>query len=221
MAIDRIHLRKLLMLMFLPDSRRRSEFRKDIRGDLAQEAGMEGAGGDFYVPFWADARAHVFGTTDLHASVQIRIDANHRRQALYPQLRDGFLVWWNERRRWTNEPFQLGRSIKSQYVFADPVATVKVDNILSVRDAQDVEHYIYPYFSPEPILSDEAARLGLWLLITALPDLPAEEIRILDVIRGRTYSVDRVPLIGDEEQSFRRRYQELLDEWEALREEYG
>lgn len=220
MAVDRIHLRKLLMLMFLPDNRRRSELRKDIRGDLAREAGTEGAGGDFYVPFWADARADVFGANDLHASVQTRIDANHRRRALYPQLRDGFLVWWNERRRWTNEPFQLGRSIKSQYVFTDPVGTVKVDNILSVRDAQNVEHYVYPYFTPEPHLSDEAARLGLWLLTTALPDVPAEEVRILDVIRGRTFSVDRIPLTGDEEQLFRRNYQTLFDEWEALRQEY-
>lgn len=85
---------------------------------------------------------------------------------------------------------------------------------------QSVEHYVYPYFSPEPILSEEAARLGLWLLIEALDTVPREEIRILDVIRGETFSIDRHPLRGTEEQDFVRRYGALLAEREALAEEY-
>lgn len=89
-----------------------------------------------------------------------------------------------------------------------------------MRDAQGVEHYVYPYFAPEPPLSEEAARLGLWLLIEALPQVPPAEIRILDVIRGQTFSVDRNPLDGAENQNFIQRYRGLLAEREALAAEY-
>lgn len=97
---------------------------------------------------------------------------------------------------------------------------MKVDSILSVRDARGVEHYVYPYFAPEPVLSDEAARLGLWLLLETLAQVPPAEIRILDVIRGETFSIDRYPLVGNEEQNFADRYRVLLAEREALAEEY-
>lgn len=220
MSVERIHLRKLLKIMFLAAGPRRSALRADIREEIARDAGDDGGGGDFYGPFWADARSHVFGLEDLHATVQTRIQANGRRRNLYPRLRDGFLRWWTERRRWTNAPFQPGQQLKSNFHFPDLGATVKVDSILSVRDAQGVEHYVYPYFAPEPVLSEEAARLGLWLLLETLDQVPPAEIRILDVIRGETFSIDRYPLVGTEEQNFIRRYRALLAEREALAEEY-
>lgn len=206
--------------MFLPEGKRRSALRQDIREELAKKAGLESGGGDFYVPFWADARAHVFGTGDLRSSVEDRIAANGRRTNLYPRLRDGFLQWWNERRRWTNEPFRLGQQLKSHVEFADLQAIVKIESVLSVQDAHSIEHYVYPYFFPEPILSVEAARLGLWLLIDALPQVPATEIRILDIIRGQTFSIDRTPLLGSEEEEFKQRYRRLLREREALLDDY-
>lgn len=220
MALNRIHLRKLLKILFLPPNARRSALRADIREELNREAGAESAGGDFYAPFWADAKAHVFGKLDLHDAVETRIAANPRRDNLYPPLRDGFLLWWNERRRWTNEPFRLGRPLKTHFSFPGLDATVKIDNVLSVRDSLDEEYVVYSYFSLEPILSDQAARLGLWLLTRAFPAIPAEEFRILDVIRGVTFSLDRTPLFGDEEVDFRRRYSQALRERQTLREEY-
>lgn len=220
MALDQIHLRKLLKILFLEPNRRVSAIRSDIREDIAREGGATSSGGDFYGPFWADAKNHVFGTVDLHDAVADRIDANDNRANLYPRLRDGFLVWWNERRRWTNEPFRQGRSLKAQFSFPGLDAVVKVDSILSVRDGLDAEHVVYPYFSPEPVLSEHAARLGLWLLTSALPSVPSEEIRILDVIRGQTFSLDRTPLVGNEEEDFRRRYSELLEQRKVLRGEY-
>ena len=221
MALEQIRLRKLLKLLFLESRRRRSEIRTDIRKDMAREAGENSSGGDFYAPFWADAKSHVFGLVDLHEMVRQRIEANPRRANLYPQLRSGFLKWWNERRRWTNEPFHPGPPLKSRYDLPVLHATVKVDSILSVRDGIDAEHAVYPYFFPEPVLSEQAARLGLWLLTSALPVMPAQEIRILDVIRGQTFSVDRTPLQGTEEEDLLRRYTELLRQRDALREEYG
>ena len=55
MALDRIHLRKLLKIMYLPVKERRSALRADIREERARLAGMASSGGDFYVPFWGDA----------------------------------------------------------------------------------------------------------------------------------------------------------------------
>lgn len=220
MALNRIHLRKLLKIMFLDAGKQRSALRADIREEIAREASTTSSGGDFYAPFWADAKAHIFGTTDLYRSVDARIAANRTRANLYPRLRQGFLLWWNDRRRWTNEPFQPGRPLKTRYTLVGLDAIVKVDSILSVRDGLDAERAVYPYFSPEPVLSENAARLGLWLLTQALPAIPSEEFRILDVFRGRTFALDRTPLRGDEETEFRRRYGELLAQRAVLRREY-
>lgn len=220
MALDQVHLRKILKIMFLAPNEQRSAIRTDIREEIAREDVDGSSGGDFYAPFWADAKAHVFGLGDLHDLVDERIAANGRRTNLYPRLRDGFLLWWDERRRWTNEPFRPGQALKARFPFPGLNATIKVDSILSVRDGLNAEHAVYPYFAPEPTLSDSAARLGLWLLTSALPTMPPEEIRILDVIRGRTFSLDRTPLRGDEDVEFRHRYSEILLQRENLRREY-
>jgi hypothetical protein len=220
MAINRIPLRKLLRIMFLPHNQRRSALRADIREELSRERGEAGAGGDFYAPFWADAKAHVFGSRDLRESVAERIEANSRRENLYPRLRDGFLLWWNERRRWTNEPFRPGQPLKGHFRFPGLDATVKVDSMLSVRDGSDEQYLVYCYVAPEPPLSEEGARLGLWLLASAFPNIPAEEFRILDIFRGTTFSLDRTPLVGDEEGNFRARYARLIRERDDLRREY-
>lgn len=220
MALDRIHLGKLLKILFLEPNKRRSEIRKDIRNDIRAAAGQSSSGGDFYVPFWSDAKRHAFGEGDLHAAVEGRIGANGGRKSLYTQLRDGFLLWWSKRRRWTNAPFQPGQQYKAQFPFPGLDATVKVENIMSVRDGAGVEHIVYPYFAPHPKLAEHGARLGLWLLAQALPNAQPEEIRILDVIRGQTFSLDRNPLTGDEQRDFQARYDALLREWKDLKEEY-
>lgn len=220
MALNRIHLRQLLKVLFLPPNERRAEIRRDIREEIAKSSGLNSSGGDFYVPFWADAKRHVFAVGDLHDMVSQRISANPRRTKLYPHLRDGFLLWWNSRRRWTNEPFRPGQLLKARFPFPGLDAIIKIDNILSVRDGLGDEHIVYPYFAPSPILSNEAARLGLWLLIRAFPTVPPGEIRILDVIRGQTFSLDRTSLHGDEEEEFRRRYISILEERKRLRDEY-
>ncbi len=110
MPLQNIHLRKFLKVGFSNASRRRSELRADIRQEIAREAQADSGGGDFYVPFWADAKAHALGTRDLRQAVRERIAANGGRAALYPRLRDGFLQWWDERRRLTNAPVQVETS---------------------------------------------------------------------------------------------------------------
>ena len=219
MALENIHLRKLLKIMFLEPNKRRSALKADIREDIKRESGEASSGGDFYLPFWADAKAHALGGNDLKASTNARIVANPRRQNLYPQLQSGFLNWWNDKRRWTNYPFREGRRLKARFRMPGLDATVKVDNMLTVLDGSNEEYVVYSYFSPEPILNEEAARLGLWLLTEAFPDVPANEFRILDVIRGNTFSIDRTPLAGDEKIEFRSRYARIIRERDRLRDE--
>lgn len=220
MSLENIHLRKLLKILYLSPTRRTSALRSDIREDIARDGGASVGGGDFYGPFWRDAKDHVFGINDLHTSVEQRIQGNPRRANLYPQLRDGFLDWWNINRRWTNEPFVPAENIKGKYIFSDLGATVKVDNVMSVQDGHNDDHFIYPYFSPEPPLEEEAARLGLWLLEKALPAVPAAELRILDVIRGTNFANERSPPLGNEEEIFTSKYKSALNEWRRLWREY-
>jgi hypothetical protein len=136
-------------------------------------------------------------------------------------LRDGFLSWWDERRRWTNLPFNPGRKLKARFKFPGFDAVVKIDNILTVVDGKGDEHVVYSYFAPEPALSADAARLGLWVLTQSFPTVPPSELRILDIIRGNTFSIDRTPLSGEEEIEFRARYARLVVERDKLRAEYG
>jgi hypothetical protein len=220
MSLQLMHLRKLLKILYLDPNRRISALRADIREDIARERGGGGSGGDFYGPFWRDAKDHVFGISDLHETTRIRIASNAGRANLYPRLRVGFLLWWDERRRWTNEPFRQAQALKTRFPFPGLDATVKIDNILAVRDARDEDHFVYPYWFPLPSLPDEASRIGLWLLGRALPNVAPEEFRMLDVIRGQTFSIDRNPLAGDEADIFRRRYAAALHQSEALRREF-
>jgi hypothetical protein len=220
MALESIHLRKLLKLIFLEPNQRRTALRAEIREDLRREAGEEAGGGDFYTPFWADAKSHVFGGTDLRRATDSRIMANPRRQNLYPQLRDGFLQWWDQKRRWTNTPFKPGKNYKARFRFPGLDATVKVESLLSVIDGVGEEYVVYSYFAQEPKLTEESARLALWLLMQALPAIPPSQLRILDIIRGNTFSIDRNPLAGDEEIEFRARYARLIRERDELRADY-
>jgi hypothetical protein len=195
--------------------------RGDIRGEIAKQDDVTTGGGDFYGPFWADAKGHVGQRCELINQTKARIASNSGRSRLYPQLRDGFLTWWNDRRRWTNEDLHFfENSVKGRYEFADLGAVIKVENLLSVRLGGGGERLIYPYFSEKPALTEEGGRLGLWLMAEALPGKAVDDLRILDVIRATAYSVDRYPLLGNEEAIFRARYAAILTEWQELWEEY-
>lgn len=213
-------LRKLLQLMYADQSLRTAKLREDIRNDIGRERGQDVGGPDFFTPFWRSAKDHVFGLGDLRAAVEEHIRANPRRQSLYPRLRDGFLLWWDERRRWTNQPFTETATIKGSYINLQLNIVARIGNVLCVRDGNDEDHFIYPYFSAQPALPDEAARVGLWVMSQAFPHVPSAELRILDVIRGINHSMESVPLHGDEQAIFEARVGWLVGEWDRLRLEY-
>jgi hypothetical protein len=157
MSIRNIQLRKLLQLFYATDRLRRSLLLDDIRADARKEGGgKRGTGGDFYVPFWADAKAHVAGNSDLTSQTGNRIGANKQRARLYPLLRDNFLFLFNERLRWSNEPLQISiESVHGHLDVAEVSARVRVDNVMLARARENSERLVYPYFSEDPMLPDE------------------------------------------------------------------
>lgn len=219
MSIETLHLRKLLQLLYVNPARQISLLRAEIRADLAKEEGRPIAGGDFYGPFWSDVNDHVFGRRDIRDAVEDRVESNDRRARLYPALAEGFLKWWDQERRWTNEPFSPTRA-PSTVITIDDSLRIKISNILAVRDARGVDRFVYPYFSEQPSLKSEPARVGLWILKRAFVALPAEHFRVLDVLRGKIFSLDRNPLEGDEALALDRRFRNLVEVYEALRAEY-
>lgn len=226
MSMEKVQLRKLLKLFFLPDAARVTELRKDIRQEIRKTAFPGAKGGDFHTPFWTDAKNHVAGRLDLAAQVDERIARNDTRERLYPELSKGFLKWWNEKRRWQNEPFQIiPFSVTAQLPIPEAGGVVKIENLLAVTiGPQSTDNrsnrIIYPYFSEAPALGDEAIRLGLWLLSQALGQYAPEDLRLLDVLRGASFGTGDCPLRGDEQALFVRHYGSLLREWRSLWDEY-
>ena len=100
------------------------------------------------------------------------------------------------------------------------LGTVKVENTLSITVGDDGHRILYPYFCEDPALSNEAARLGLWVMSQCITGYSTKDMRLLDVIQGRSFSDLDTPLVGDEEALFLKRYSELLKEWHTLRDEY-
>lgn len=221
MSLELIGLGKLLRMMYADRAAQIGLLRDDIRTTIRRQSGVPTPdGGDFHVPFWADAKSHVRGQIDLRQRARERIGAHRGRARLYPLLVDGFLSWWEERRRLRNEPFVvIEDSIRARFDCTG-LGVVKVENILAVAVEGDGPRIIYPYFAERPVLSEEAARLGLWVMSRSILTYQLEQMRILDVMRGRTFSVLDTPLTGTEEAIFRERYGFLLSEWQRLRTLY-
>jgi hypothetical protein len=221
MSIKHIQLDKLLKAFFLPENKRIALLRDDIRSEIAKEQGSDSGGGNFYTPFWSNAKEHIHGTADLRLKTAQRIEMNERRRRLYPLLQNGFLHWWENKRRWTNVDFVVDDvAPKGRYRFDDLDAIVKVENLVSVSIGENRKRLIYPYFYEEPIVNDAMSRLGLWLMSEALPGHGPGDMRILDIPRSNANSIGDLPLRGDEEAQFIFHYERLIDLWEQLREEY-
>ena len=223
MSIQKIHLRKLLNLFYLSERELISALRGDIRHDIYQDShpSQQKSGGDFHSPFWSDVKSYLHGEIDLKKQTQKRMSLNPRRRRLYPLLQNGFLNWWNEKRRWSNQEYKfLQESIKGQMVFQNHELTVKVENLLSLDIGENTKRLIYPYFSESPRLSNEAARIGLWVMSRALKGTNPEEMRILDVLRGEAFSLSGYPLQGNEENLFLQNYEYILGLRQKLLKDY-
>ncbi len=222
MALDKIHLRKVMQYLAMEPKKRASAIRADARAVVRNErAPKRSRGGDFHSCFWADAKAFASGDLDLRTQTEDRIEVSWQRKRLYPMLQDGFLRWWNEKRRWINEEITaLPDTIGAPHDFVDLGGRIKVENVLALKVGENGRRFIYPYFSEAPPLNSEVARLGLWLMQQALQQYEVREMRILDVLRGEAYSIQDQSLIGNEGLIFVERYAKMVADWRTLLAEF-
>lgn len=219
MSIEKIHLRKLLQIFYADRRLRRKLLLADIRNDRGREAEDNDGGGDFYGPFWADAKDHVAGKLDLREQSKIRIASNKGRARLYSLLTENFLSVWNEKIQWRNERFEAYPvGIKARYEIPELRATIKIENLVAVKIPDGTSRLVYPYFSEVPSLPTEGARLGLWMLQEALKDFRPEDFRILDILRRAYFRPREVFLEGNERELLIQKYDEVLNEWRKLRD---
>jgi hypothetical protein len=137
-------------------------------------------------------------------------------------LTDGFLQWWDGKRRWRNEAFKfIPQHVKSQHLVKEAGCLVKVENLLALEVVGQFNRIVYPYFSEHPPLSSESARIGLWLLGEALTNYKQGELRILDVLRSTSFGTDDFPFEGNERGLFIKLHKVVHDEWQKLRREYS
>ncbi|MFN3826690.1 MAG: hypothetical protein ACK4NR_03600 [Micavibrio sp.] len=216
MSIQKIHLNKLLKLTFMSDKELISALRQDIREEIKKGSGGS-EGGDFYQPFWFDVKQHVLGDGDLSVLTKERIRKHPGRTRLYTQLEQGFLTLW---KRGDNQDVSLlPKNPRGRYTLADISLTIKVENLMAI-DIDGQERIGYPYWFPEPPLSEAAARIGLFVMMRALSNEQPENMRIFDVMRANFFSLENCPLKGDEERELVCRYNYISTMWERLRDEY-
>ncbi len=222
MTIKTIHLHKLLRAFNLPEKKLTTMLRADIRTGIRKASGFPSNGGDFHCPFWADAKAHVAGESLLNETTQTRISANLTRKRLYPLLKDGFLTWWDGRLRLSNEVFTYQPlQVKARYKIDELDAVVKVENLLGVSIGTSSNMLVYPYMYDEPSLDVDTARLGMWLLSTALSEYPMENLKLLNVIKSNEFSHRNATPIGGEEEQFVSKYKDIISKWEELHGDYA
>jgi hypothetical protein len=222
MSIKVINLNKLLKLCALTEKGLISAVRTDLRAERDKADGVEAGGGDFHGPFWSDAKLYVLGAVNLTAETLRRIDRHGGRQRLYPLLERGFLTWFEDLKRGTNETVAwLPERVHNHHEIPELGLTIKVDNLLGLKIGHDKHRLVYPYFCEKPILSEKWARVGLWLMREALDGFSITSMEILDVLRARSFAGSVVFLKGDEEAAFASRYEEILELWNELRPEYG
>lgn len=221
MSIEKLHLRALLRLFYAGRSKRRQLLLADIRNEERKRVNLEQeGGGDFYGPFWADAKEYVAGRKDLTERTALRVQSNRTRARLYPLLTESFLSLWNEKIRWRNERFEAyPESISARLPIPELDAVVKIENVVAVKIPDGTSRIVYPYFSETPPLTLEGARLGLWALREALKDFRADDLRIVDILRRTYFRPSEIPMQGDERKLFVKRYDDVLQERRRLQDE--
>lgn len=217
MSINTIHLNKLLRFLYLPEKDLVSRLRGDIRDQIKRESGITSDGGHFYLPFWSDVKSHVLGREDLKISTAARIKSHPSKKDLYQQLEKGFLTLWE---RGGNQKIEiLGKNPKGIYEVKKYGLKIKVENIMAIT-INGSERLGYPYWFPNPALSNEGARIGLWAMSQALADENSKNFRIFDIIRSDFFSLENSPLRGDEEAIMLANFERISKLRDKLSKEY-
>ncbi|WCL55546.1 hypothetical protein [Gimibacter soli] len=223
MSLHTARLSKIIKIAYTDEKLARRDIHADVadhiqKGKVTDKS--SGGGGDFHSELWARFKDCIFehDAEGFDLIVTALIKANSRRKRLFPLLAAGLKSWGLEKRRWMNEEIKRIKSPTGTVDLNSPDLSFKVNNILALEIVGQSNRYIYPYFSAEPALSDEAARVALWQIHKALPHVKLEEVRILDVLRGRSFSVSDVPFLGDEQSLFEHHVTNIMKRWH---ERYG
>ncbi|MBB4120565.1 hypothetical protein [Martelella radicis] len=221
MSVLDIPLRKLLQLFYAAPPLRRSILKRDIHLDRKKaDGGNRTQGGDFHGPFWSDVKKHIAGEGELLQLTDARVNSNKNFRRLYPLLKEGVLELLNEKLRWSNERVEIiPQSVHGNLQIEDLGATIRIRDALNARVREKYTRVVYPYFSEDPALSEEGARIGLWVMKRALINLNEDDMRIIDPLRKTFFSPQTAPWQGDEESVLHKRYRSLISEWEHLKRE--
>lgn len=220
MSVHNPHLRKALKLVQLSGQKLDTELRDDIRNALKVHS-EEKSGGDFHVPFWADAKNFCFHDADLASLTQDRIESNPQRKRLYPLLQRSFEEWWTTFRAQRNEKMRPHKDhVKGDFIFDEVGVNVKIQNLICFSAGDSFHRFIYPYFSDEPVLTKEVASWGLAALKSTFPQYDDECFIILDVLRKQDYKLDKSDLHSNYIKAFESGYKRVLSRWDELRSEY-
>ena len=208
--------------MSLSPQRQIAAIRKDAREYIRKrEATDPAGGGNFHVPFWSDCKDHVFERGHLPDLSKGRVAANSRRQRLYPELSNGFLVWWaSERSKFNQDVREIPEQVRGECGFVDIGGVIRVENLLTFRVGGVRRRFVYPYFSEIPVLSTDAARLGLAIVSTALSKFDPQVIQILDVLRSREFRYRTADMTGNELDLVQNEYGRILKIWQGFVDEF-
>lgn len=207
MTIERINLYKIVQLMYLPEKKKLPELKK-IQRSVASTNDDEDGGGDFYSPFWSDVKIHLRGEENIKNLTAARVEKWKGRKRLYPLYLAGFLGWEKNLLRQSNRPWQLQQRTVHNSSDITGQGVVKANNAIELRSGPRIK-VVYAYFCEHPPINAESARVMLWALSRILKQHSLETLELLDVIRCESYNTSNTILVGDEEQIFRRRYEEL------------
>ena len=218
MSLDSIQLWKVLRLLGMNESARRSALKSDARQTANKIKGVQSQAMDFYGPIWSDIKVHVYGAGHLPQMTGDRITSNPRRKKIYEQISGGFMLYWQAKRRSFNGPIRsvapLGGNIKIDN------SVIKIENLLSFDTASDAPLHLYPYLYCEPELSTQNTQLGLWALKSVLDVRARGRLGILEVVRSTEHLL---PLTTDNDQCaslFYSRFREMHLEWSRYVTEY-
>lgn len=221
MAMDRLSLSRFLELMQLPHARRLRMIERDARRAVYVEQfgkDADGGGGDFYGPFWADAkRSAVDDSFDLASATVERIASNKSRRRLYPVLLNGFESGWAVLRqaRISGGVITLVSNLAVTLKGSEGEDRLRATNALSVQEAGTHLHITYPYFSKDVGLGTRHARLGLAVLKQGFASAKPKTVAILDVLRGNLFVGDEVIEDSSAREQVVERYDAVMREWRA------
>ncbi len=220
MSLHTARLSKILKIAYAPEKMVRKDIFDDVSGTIRKENNpdtIERGGGDFHGVLWAAFKDQIFeeAPESFEEAVETLILSNPRRKRLFPALAAGLKSWGLEKRRWINEDIKRIKSPTGTICVEGQDVAFKVNNILALEIVGKSNRYIYPYFSEEPALSNEAARVALWQIHMALPDIDINEFRLLDVMRGRSFSIAEVPFAGNEQVLFEQHATRIMNQWKS------